>query len=471
MRYRGAVNYYVNLPANPVQGDVWVVRYQGISGQTPNGHAYCWENAPVSSDKTYIGDVPAYTEFINRRPDLVNWLKEKENKGLAWAAFTINDGVVFMIPHNTYAGLEEDQRNNFLYPLVFKDIKTVSGTTYYHYYFRKSSFNSSYAGRYTFNWHHYQFSTGKYLGYCWNDDGGGSQWDYLRFASDKNVYINNVTYQGFEIGYGSHDNPNTTDNETSFSIYTDSSSMDRQYWEVRNFGINNVSSVYPDPTNFVSNRLLLDVDGNTVTPSSSTYSLCYAGATTELQWVDLGDLGGNLPSGKGKIYYNGICYSAGGGEDGKFFHREEIDTTTSNLIVIDNSTFTNPNSTPLAENIILLNNSSFTLIEDSDNAIKSNFFHLQKTEDLTSSITGKSFINNFISQENGIITGSEFSNNFIFGKNNKVYSNDFFDGAIILGENNQYGTSTGLGNDTNSVLIGYNNIIYSTDALMRLAIL
>ena len=443
MRYRGAVNYYVNLPANPVQGDVWVVRYQGTSGQTPNGHAYCWENAPISSDKTYIGDVPAYTEFINRRPDLVNWLKEKENKGLAWAAFTINDGVVFMIPHNTGADLVRDRDNNFLYPLAFKDTYTDSGTTYYRYYLRKSNFNTQYRGVYTINWQHYQLSTGKYLGHAFYDDGGGSQWNYLTSDSNKNVYINNVTYEGYRLSYSGKDNPNITDSETGFSIYIDSSSMNRQYWEVRDYGINNVSSVYPDPTNFISSRLLLDVDGNTVTPGSSTYSLCYAGATTELQWVDLGDLGGNLPSGKGKIYYNGICYSAGGGENGKFFHREEIDTTTSNLIVVDNSTFTNPNSTPLVENIILLNESELTLIADSENECNSNI----------------------IAQEGGLITGKKISNNIILGKYNYIYSNDYFKNAIILGQSNHYASSITPNSDSNPILIGYNNTVECDGAL------
>ena len=43
MVYKGAVNYYNNLPLNPSEGDVWVVRYTGSSGTTPNGHAYCWD--------------------------------------------------------------------------------------------------------------------------------------------------------------------------------------------------------------------------------------------------------------------------------------------------------------------------------------------------------------------------------------------------------------------------------------------
>lgn len=465
MRYRGAVNYYVNLPANPTPGDVWVVRYQGSSGTIPNGHAYCWEEATVSSEKTYIGDIPAYTDIVNHNPDIVNWLKSKEQRDLAWAAFTFGYGIFFMTPNSSaYLNTESqlNKRGNFLYPLVFNIGSSLV--------FRESQLAEQYtqynADVFAFDYRDYN-SIHKIL----DESSNNIYREYMSrtFSADASykVILNGVTYNPYYFSFYN----------TSHTVASRPDNSQPSYINWVN-GLSSTACADVDimvhgaldqiqPANFVSNRLLLDVNGNVVQPSSSTYTYAYAGIEEELQWVDLGDLGGNLPSGKGKIYYNGICYSAGGGEDGKFFHREEIDTTTSNLIVVDNSTFTNPNSTPLAENIILLNNGSFTLIEDSDNAIKSNFFHLQKVGDLTSSITGKSFTNNFISQENGIITGSEFSNNFIFGKNNKVYSSDFFDSAIILGENNQYGTSIGRGNDTNSVLIGYNNIIYSTDVLMR----
>jgi len=435
MRYRGAVNYYVNLPANPVQGDVWVVRYQGASGQTPNGHAYCWENAPVTTDRTYIGDVAAYTNLVNHQSDIINWLKDKEQKGIAWAGFIFGNNITFMAPSSTIADEEgEYNRGDFLYPLVYR---TLNGSIY-NYKIRKSdkvsNSGSNFRGNYAFDWRHYYSPTNTLIVLP-------SAITYRLYNGDstENVTINNVLYTSYAFGRvspGSVSSPPTNTNQ--YQQYFGNNTSSTIYYDC--FTTDEASTVIG---NFVSSRPLLDVNGVLVEPGPTTYTLCYAGTEEALQWVDLGDLGGNLPSGKGKIYYNGICYSAGGGESGKFFHREEIDTTTSNLIVVDNSTFTNPNSTPLAENIILLNESELTLIADSENECNSNI----------------------IAQEGGLITGKKISNNIILGKYNYIYSDNYFKNAIILGQSNHYASSTTPNSDSNPILIGYNNTVECDGAL------
>ena len=42
--YRGAVNYYNNLPNDAEIGDAYTVKYEGTSGTTPSGQEYVWEN-------------------------------------------------------------------------------------------------------------------------------------------------------------------------------------------------------------------------------------------------------------------------------------------------------------------------------------------------------------------------------------------------------------------------------------------
>lgn len=42
--YKGAVNYYSNLPNNPSVGDAYTVKYKGSSGTDPDGSEYVWGN-------------------------------------------------------------------------------------------------------------------------------------------------------------------------------------------------------------------------------------------------------------------------------------------------------------------------------------------------------------------------------------------------------------------------------------------
>ena len=42
--YRGAVNYYSDLPSNAEEGDAYTVKYTGTSGTTADGTEYVWGN-------------------------------------------------------------------------------------------------------------------------------------------------------------------------------------------------------------------------------------------------------------------------------------------------------------------------------------------------------------------------------------------------------------------------------------------
>ena len=61
MAYRGAVDYYDDLPTNATNGDVYTVKYAGSSGDTPLGAEYGWG--------TYEGT----DQWIDLGPDLSNY--------------------------------------------------------------------------------------------------------------------------------------------------------------------------------------------------------------------------------------------------------------------------------------------------------------------------------------------------------------------------------------------------------------
>jgi hypothetical protein len=42
VNYKGSVNYYSNLPANPEEGDAYTVKYAGSSGAVVDGTEYVW---------------------------------------------------------------------------------------------------------------------------------------------------------------------------------------------------------------------------------------------------------------------------------------------------------------------------------------------------------------------------------------------------------------------------------------------
>ena len=42
VHYKGAVNYYDDLPSNPSPGDAYTVRYAGTSGTVADGTEYAW---------------------------------------------------------------------------------------------------------------------------------------------------------------------------------------------------------------------------------------------------------------------------------------------------------------------------------------------------------------------------------------------------------------------------------------------
>ena len=52
--YKGAVDYYNNLPNNASTGDCYSVLYQGSSGTTPFGAEYVWGKTNVSGNEQWI---------------------------------------------------------------------------------------------------------------------------------------------------------------------------------------------------------------------------------------------------------------------------------------------------------------------------------------------------------------------------------------------------------------------------------
>lgn len=53
-KYRGAVDYYADLPLNAEIGDAYTVKYSGSSGATPDGTEYVWGN---------VGDSEQWIDF------------------------------------------------------------------------------------------------------------------------------------------------------------------------------------------------------------------------------------------------------------------------------------------------------------------------------------------------------------------------------------------------------------------------
>lgn len=42
IHYKGAVNYYANLPTDAEEGDAYTVKYAGSTGTVPDGTEYVW---------------------------------------------------------------------------------------------------------------------------------------------------------------------------------------------------------------------------------------------------------------------------------------------------------------------------------------------------------------------------------------------------------------------------------------------
>ena len=58
VHYRGSVNYYSNLPANPAEGDAYTVKYSGTTGTTPDGTEYVWGLDTEDNTYKWIGFSP-----------------------------------------------------------------------------------------------------------------------------------------------------------------------------------------------------------------------------------------------------------------------------------------------------------------------------------------------------------------------------------------------------------------------------
>lgn len=70
--YKGAVDYYNNLPNNASTGDCYSVLYQGTSGTTPFGAEYVWGKISGLSNEQWIklgeeADLSDYAtiEYVN----------------------------------------------------------------------------------------------------------------------------------------------------------------------------------------------------------------------------------------------------------------------------------------------------------------------------------------------------------------------------------------------------------------------
>lgn len=54
VHYKGSVNYYADLPANPAEGDSYTVKYASSSGSVEDGTEYTWGYDTDTSDYTWI---------------------------------------------------------------------------------------------------------------------------------------------------------------------------------------------------------------------------------------------------------------------------------------------------------------------------------------------------------------------------------------------------------------------------------
>lgn len=473
MRYRGAVNYYVNLPANPTPGDVWVVRYQGSSGTIPNGHAYCWEEAAVSSEKTYIGDIPAYRGLINAQPDLVTWLTEIERKGLAWGAVTVHNGQIFFTPSSTDRPNLPNNYGQFLYPIGYTEDNR-------YLCLRKSDNCSGTASEqnietYGFNYRHYYVSGSNFVLIEIPNPSHHSRITRRSISEDK--YVNGQQYKAFNF--------ERTNNPTGLSLPVQRSGSAYIYTPSYGGTYCDFASQYQNMqvANLVSNKLLFDSDGNIVQPGDGTYQYAYAGAETELQWVDLGNLAENLPTDKGCIYYNGICYSAGGYNMDKYMLRQDPTGEgnfyfNTSLSEITHGNITN--SERFSNNIIGLNNSTYTASiktgnSDSDqNEFRGNLILLSAyTRDSFYTATTGYSVGNIIVGSGIQITpnASAFCYNAIFGDRHTVSIGNWsgynlvsgFDNILAVSGSLEYNVVLGESNrlsgnaSYNNILIGYDN--------------
>ena len=61
INYKGAVNYYSDLPANPTENDAYTVKYKGSSGTDPDGTEYVW--ALYDGNLQWIAFGPDISQF------------------------------------------------------------------------------------------------------------------------------------------------------------------------------------------------------------------------------------------------------------------------------------------------------------------------------------------------------------------------------------------------------------------------
>lgn len=77
--YKGAVDYYSNLPASPEVGDCYTVRYEGDSGTTPNGKEYAW------------GPIDNVNQWIDLGPDLSGFVEKQTTTQAFWRIYAYNN--------------------------------------------------------------------------------------------------------------------------------------------------------------------------------------------------------------------------------------------------------------------------------------------------------------------------------------------------------------------------------------------
>ena len=138
-RYKGAVNYYSDLPANPEVGDIYTVKYKGSSGSETLNAMYIWgeyEGTMQWIDSTsarrlyvhniYMGDPLAYFSITSEEKDeydietLKDYMIEKGFTSAENIIYTIKgvvsvEGLNYLI-YGIYVNPEDDS-----YYLTYSD--------------------------------------------------------------------------------------------------------------------------------------------------------------------------------------------------------------------------------------------------------------------------------------------------------------------------------------------------------------
>lgn len=85
--YKGAVNYYSNLPNNAEIGDTYTVKYAGSSGTDPDGFEYAWGNYEGTNQWIKLGGESVPPVDASQNGKIL---------GVVNGAYGITDGIPFL---------------------------------------------------------------------------------------------------------------------------------------------------------------------------------------------------------------------------------------------------------------------------------------------------------------------------------------------------------------------------------------